>query len=110
MNNHSAARRVWNNSCRRAFVAGSALGLLGLAFHLSADTIYVSNYGDSTVTRIATDGQKRTYASGLRLPYGLAFDSQGNLLCASGQTNQVYSIDRNGTSRDICRSAGVQSG
>jgi alpha-tubulin suppressor-like RCC1 family protein/sugar lactone lactonase YvrE len=66
---------------------------------LAADTIYVSNYGDSTVTRITADGQKQTYASGLRLPYGLAFDARGNLLCASGQTNQVYSIDKNGVVR-----------
>jgi alpha-tubulin suppressor-like RCC1 family protein/sugar lactone lactonase YvrE len=66
---------------------------------LAADAIYVSNYGDSTVTRITADGQKRIYASGLRLPYGLAFDARGNLLCASGQTNQIYSIGINGTVR-----------
>jgi sugar lactone lactonase YvrE len=66
---------------------------------LAADTIYVSNYGDSTVTRITADGQKQTYASGLHLPYGLAFDALGNLLCASGQTNQVYSLDKTGMAR-----------
>ena len=66
---------------------------------MAADAIYVSNYGDSTVTRITADGQKRIYASGLRLPYGLAFDARGNLLCASGQTNQIYSIGINGTVR-----------
>ena len=72
---------------------------LSLPLRLAADTIYVSNYGDSTVTRITADGQKQTYASGLRLPYGLAFDARGNLLCASGQTNQIYSIATNGMVR-----------
>ena len=80
----------------------SVIGLaayLGLPLRLAADTIYVSNYGDSTVARITADGQKQTYASGLRLPYGLAFDGRGNLLCASGQTNQIYSIATNGMVR-----------
>src|ERR1035437_861923 len=72
---------------------------LSLPLRLAADTIYVSNYGDSTVTRVTADGQKQTYASGLRLPYGLAFDARGNLLCASGQTNQIYSIATNGIVR-----------
>jgi alpha-tubulin suppressor-like RCC1 family protein len=72
---------------------------LSLPLRLAADTIYVSNYGDSTVTRIAADGQKQTYASGLRLPYGLAFDARGSLLCAGSQTNQIYSIATNGMVR-----------
>lgn len=83
----------------KVITAAGFVALLGITFPLAADTIYVSNYGDSTVTRITADGQKQTYASGLRLPYGLAFDALGNLLCASGQTNQVYSIDRNGMAR-----------
>ena len=98
---HPQGTSAWRTRPARlkAITAAGFVALLGVTFHLAADTIYVSNYGDSTVTRITADGQKQTCASGLRLPYGLAFDALGNLLCASGQTNQVYSIDKNGMVR-----------
>ena len=94
---HSQAS-AWRG-CAAGLEAITVVGLvayLSLTPRLAADTIYVSNYGDSTVTRITADGQKQTYASGLHLPYGLAFDALGDLLCASGQTNQVYSLDKTG--------------
>jgi hypothetical protein len=91
----------WRPKSASVCLTGMAgfVALLGVTFPLPADTIYVSNYGDSTVTRITADGQKQIFASGLRLPYGLAFDDRGNLLCASGQTNQLYSLDKNGMLR-----------
>ena len=91
---------MWNPGFSIACLVIAAFALLDVTFPLAADTIYVSNFGDSTVSRITADGQPQTYASGLHFPYGLAFDPHGNLLCASGQqTNLVYSIDPNGMSR-----------
>ena len=82
--------------CLKVITAAGFVALLGITFPLAADTIYVSNYGDSTVTRITADGQKQTYASGLRLPYGLAFDAQGNLYAADQNNNVVVRLLRGG--------------
>ena len=71
---------------------------LSLTPRLAADTIYVSNYGDSTVTRITADGQKQTYASGLRsaLRVGLRRPGQSALRQRPDQPDLQHRHQRNG--------------
>ena len=63
-----------------------------------ADVIYVSNYGDNTITKFAPNGTPSTFAnSGLNLPVGLAFDSSGNLYAANWGDDTITKFAPNGT-------------
>src|SRR6185312_9023857 len=42
---------------------------------LRADTLYVSNYGDNSISQITADGVVTRFATVLPKPFGLAFDS-----------------------------------
>jgi sugar lactone lactonase YvrE len=64
---------------------------------LRADTLYVSNYGDNSISQITADGVVTRFATVLPKPFGLAFDSRGNLYAASAQdTNRISLVRSNG--------------
>jgi hypothetical protein len=74
-----------------------ALSLLMLAVPAAsrADDLYVSNFGNGTISKVSTtDGSVSTFASGLSNPEGLAFDSSGRLYVAlqSGGIDRISSV------------------
>jgi len=58
-----------------------------------ADTVYVSNTGAGTITRIDSSGNSSLFASGLSSPKGLAFDGAGNLYVADSGDGTISVID-----------------
>ena len=70
--------------------AGAAL-LLGLArTPVRADILYVSNGNNGTIEKFTPGGVGSVFASsGLSDPYGLAFDSAGNLYVANALNSTI---------------------
>lgn len=70
---------------KRIVATVALLGMIGLfsgATRALADTIYVSTFNSNTVLAFNSLGDQSTFAtagSGLNYPYGLAFDTDGNL-------------------------------
>jgi len=63
-----------------------------------ADTLFVSNYLNDSINRITEDGIVTTFAAVAPKPFGVVFDSRGNLYVASAQrTNRISRILTNGT-------------
>jgi len=63
-----------------------------------ADTFYVSNYGNNTISKITSNGVVSTFATVPMKPYGLVCDSRGYLYVASSQfTNKISWIGTNGS-------------
>jgi sugar lactone lactonase YvrE len=76
---------------------GQIILLLSIWSSGHADTLYVSNYGDSTIRKVTSDGVVTKFATVPRAPFGLAFDSLGRLCVASAQlTNKISILDSNG--------------
>src|ERR1017187_1423414 len=68
----------WLRAAWAAVVA--ALSLAGSHSPLIAATLmYVSNYGNGTISAVADNGSVSTFATGLQHPTGLALDRSGNL-------------------------------
>ncbi|MDF1503181.1 SMP-30/gluconolactonase/LRE family protein [Roseisolibacter sp. H3M3-2] len=68
--------------------------------------LYVSNFGDGTVVRVDSAGGRRTVASGLGHPSGLAFDAAGDLYVAdfgNFDGTVVHRVARDGTARVFAR-------
>ncbi len=64
-------------------------GASGACFDRKGNFYQSEPYG-GVVTKIATDGKRSTYVSGLKLPVGLVFDSQGALyVCDCGNSEIV---------------------
>ena len=51
---------------------------------------------DGYITEITPDGAQSTFASGLHVPYGLAFDSAGNLFVADVGSGNIYEFTPGG--------------
>lgn len=66
------------------FMVGSATA--------KADTIYVANGDDGTISVTTGPGSTSTFASGLGYPFGLAQDSLGNLYATCGSTLSLDKI------------------
>ncbi len=62
------------------------VGSLLVAGNLLAQ-VYVSDDGNDVIYQIATNGSTATYASGVGVPEGLAFDSSGNLYVTNGSSS-----------------------
>ena len=71
--------------------AGLLLGGLGTATSRAA-ILYVSNAGNNTIEKFTSGGIGSVFAStGLSQPFGLAFDSEGNLYGPTGSTTRLRS-------------------
>ena len=67
----------------------------GVAFDAKGD-LYVSDINTDAIYRFSTAGTENTFAEDLDLPFGLAFDSAGNLF-AAGSRGSVAKISPAGT-------------
>jgi sugar lactone lactonase YvrE len=72
------------------------LAVLFFTVPVQADTIYVSNFGNNTISKIAFDGKVQTFASGFASPYGIAFDGSGYLYAANGNTTNFQRVSLSG--------------
>lgn len=57
----------------------------------AAGNLYVANVGDGTVTEVSPGGKVSPFASGFKLPLGLAFHA-GNVYVADAGTDTVYKV------------------
>ena len=60
-----------------------------VAGSLSGQPVYVTNAGPTVVYQVTGAGTKSTYATGVGVPQGLAFDSSGNLYVSNGDLLKV---------------------
>jgi DNA-binding beta-propeller fold protein YncE len=79
------------------------LGLIALVYSFCdtgfarADTFYVSNYGNSTIEKIDSNGNASVFAStGLNKPLGIALDKSGNLYVANSGNSTIEKFDSSG--------------
>ena len=63
-----------------------------------ADTMFISEGGGNKITEVTSIGTKITVGSGLGFPWGLGFDSAGNLYEADCNSGNVYKFARDGSS------------
>src|SRR5438552_10659681 len=78
-------------------VDGFTLGPNDIAFNKAGTALFVSNAGKNTVVKIdvnkdGTAGAVTTFATGIPVPDGLAFDRKGNLYVCSPFTNAVWVV------------------
>jgi sugar lactone lactonase YvrE len=77
-------------------VSGLLAATVQAATTLPNKALYVSNGGDGTIRKVASDGSMQVVASGLRTPRGLVFDTQDNLYVACAGDNTIYKITPTG--------------
>src|SRR5438094_304763 len=100
---------LWHTlkSPRVAWLAAFALALASLAITTCrADVLYVANSGDNTIEKFTSGGAGSVFSSsGLNQPYGLAFDSAGNLYAATS-FNTIVRFTPSGV-RSVFASSGL---
>src|SRR5690242_9009242 len=79
----------------RSFLSLGIAGVLLAACAVRADTIFVSNSGNGTITKF-TGGVPTTFATGLSVPEGLALDGAGNLFVANRGNNTIMKFTPGG--------------
>lgn len=85
--------RIGDDGAREPFVTGLA-NATSLAFGPD-DCLYVSSRFAGIVSRVTPDGDVTTFAEGLGVAFGLAFDSVGDLLVGD-RSGTIHRVDREG--------------
>lgn len=79
----------------RARTINSELGSPGPGIvRAGADSVYVVDYGGTTVSRVDRNGQRTVIADGLGSPVGLALAPDGSLMVATWGANSAFRIAR----------------
>ncbi len=84
--------RISADGSRTQFSSGISLkGPIGLAVD-EVSNLYVANYNGGTVARISPAGVATVIATGLRKPYYLTLDHDGNLYVSQQEDNSIVRI------------------
>ncbi len=90
---NSTIDRITANGIKSQFSSGINLkGPIGLITD-GDNNLYVANYLAGTVTKINAAGIAQIIASGLKKPYYLAMDKEGNLFVSQQEDNSVIRIN-----------------
>ncbi|MBJ6135755.1 hypothetical protein JAU75_23205 [Ochrobactrum sp. Q0168] len=81
----------------------------GIAVH-SDGTVYVSNWGDSTVERIAADGKRSTVLKGIASPAGIAVDADGTVFVSSYSGDYIVRVNPDGSHTRIAENLATPTG
>ncbi|RLL71525.1 serine/threonine protein kinase [Ochrobactrum soli] len=81
----------------------------GIAVH-SDGTVYVSNWGDSTVERIAADGTRSAVLRGVPSPAGIAIDAEGTVFVSSYSGDYIVRINPDGSHTRIAENLATPTG
>ncbi len=89
-----------------------AIIAVGLAFGAQpvarGDILYVGNTSDDTLRKFTSGGVGSTFATtNLAVPYGLAFDSAGNLYVANNQDGTIMRFTSGGVGSLFASTGGV---
>jgi len=68
-----------------------------IASSTPAQNLFVSDFSSGNIYEYTPDGVRSTFASGLRGPCGLAFNSEGDLFVVNGLSNYIIKITPSGT-------------
>jgi sugar lactone lactonase YvrE len=91
--------QVFDDGRTEVFASGFSFPV-GIA--TSGPNVYVGNSGDGTISRVDRSGASSTFLSGFggpHGPFGLSFDSPGNMYFVVHGTGGVYQASRNGATR-----------
>jgi hypothetical protein len=84
------------------------LALIVAAASAPADTFFVGNVGNDTITQIDVNGNPTTFAmTGLNGVRGLAFDAAGNLYAANLNANTIHRFSATGVDQGDFASTGL---
>ena len=75
-----------------AFIAATLLLVSGA----HAQNLFVEDWGSGNIYIFTPDGAQGTFASGLSLPMGLAFNNSGDLFEADNGSGKIYRFTTNG--------------
>ena len=78
-------------------VAALATPLLPISVRAASRDLFVADNGSNTIFRFTPDGTESTFASGLNGPFGLAFDSSGNVFEGDVGSNTIFKFTPDGT-------------
>src|SRR5690349_20869946 len=86
-----------SKSSAYSFALATLLSAAFWATPTHASMVYVSNGGDGTIKTVSLAGAVSTFASGLSVPRGLAFDAANNLYVANNGDKTIRQITPSGT-------------
>lgn len=69
---------------------------LGISGRVQAQNLFVPGFANNTITEITPGGAQSTFASGLDDPWGLAFNSEGDLFEADADSGNIYEFTPGG--------------
>src|SRR5438477_530215 len=78
-------------------VAGLATALLPISVFAATGDLYEADNRSNRIFKFTPAGIKSTFASGLNVPFGLAFDSSGNLFEGDAGSNTISKFTPAGT-------------
>ena len=67
-----------------------------IASSAQAQNLFVTDFGNNTITEITPGGTQSTFASGLNCPWGLAFNSADDLFAADYDSGNIYEFTPGG--------------
>jgi DNA-binding beta-propeller fold protein YncE len=87
---------VARTMCRSFSVAVCAGAVMLLTLDVQAQNLFVSDFGSGNIYEFTQSGVRTTFASGLNLPNGLAFNGAGMLFEADDGSGNVYEFTPGG--------------
>jgi sugar lactone lactonase YvrE len=91
-------------------VAGLAAALVPISVLALPGDLYETDSDSGTIFKFAPGGTRSTFASGLNLPYGLAFDASGNLFEADFVSGTIFKFTPGGTRSTFASGLGGPTG